>query len=647
MNDLLKYVDKSTRLQDDFYYFVNGKWMLETTIPDDKPSWSSFMVLRENSINQVKNLLESSDFDDEDFKKIQLFYKAGMDIVRRNELDYTPIKIYLDKIKAINSVSDVVEVLNVLAKNNLASIFGCVSEIDRKETSREVPHIFSSGLSLPSLYSTSKDYYLEADKQPVRDKYLEFMTNIFNFINYPNPQSSAERLLKFETKLAEKHYSQVQKRDPELTYNSINISELAKYSNTINWINYFKNFTSVDINKVVVDNIDFIKLVNEILTSDHLEDWKIYLTGRLINSSSPYLSERFIDNSFDFYGKIISGSKTLEENSKRVLDLISQRNIIGELVGKYYVQKYFAGESKSKIVGLVSNLLESMKERIKSLDWMSETTKEKALNKLKHFNVKVGYPDVWEDYSSLKFSESDSYFDIINKCVSHIRYLSFENLYQKPNPNKWGMSPQTVNAYYSPYRNEIVFPAGILQFPFFDKSMSDAENYGGIGAVIGHEITHGFDDKGSKFDFDGNMIDWWTQEDSLKFKEKGNYIVSEYEKFLVNGKPLNGQLTLGENIADHGGIKIALQALQVNYAKKGKNEDDSELKSDQKFFYSWARIWRSKRRSELDEQLRMTDPHAHPEARVNVTLANITEFHKNFDIKEGDKLYRKDIPNIW
>ena len=643
IDDLTKYIDDSVRLQDDFFTYVNGKWLENTEIPDDKARWSSFIILAEQAKENVKNLLKSNDFSDNDFQKIKRFYQEGIDVKKRNELDIKPIQKYLDKINSISSKEDLFSVLLLFTDKNLASIFGAYSGIDRKNTSLEVPHLYSSGLSLPG----NKEYYTDPDKKEIRDKFVEYIAKLFSFINLPEPEEKAKIVLQFETLLAEKHYTPIQKRDPELTYNEMDFDSLQKFVPEFDWNNFFKVYTPVKISKVVLDNPDYFKLIESLLGNPNLEEWKIYLTARLLNGEASYLSERFVQARFEFHGKVMSGAKKLEETYKQVLSVINNRYVLGELVGKYYVQKHFSETAKEKITELVKNLLVVMGERIQNLDWMSEQTKEKALKKLNHFNFKVGYPDVWEDYSNLQFDENDCYFDVVNKSVTHIRHLSFENVYKTPDKNKWGMSPQTVNAYYSPERNEIVFPAGILGFPFFDENMSDAENYGGIGAVIGHEITHGFDDKGSRFDYDGNLFDWWTEDDKKLFAKKGDYIVSEYDKFLVNGKPVNGKLTLGENIADHGGIKIAFQAMQLNYNKKGEREDDKEQTSEEKFFYSFARIWRAKVRPELEEQFRMIDPHSPPKARVNVNLSNITEFQKTFSVKEGDMLYRNDIPSIW
>ena len=646
-DDLIENIDNSIRLQDDFFAFINGKWLEKTILPDDKSRWGNFDILVEKSIHDVKSILESDDFSDEDFKKVKIFYNAGMDVQKRNEQDFKPLTKILTKIESMKNKKDLLDTLNFLAREGVSSAFHVSSQIDGKDSSREVLHLYSSGLSLPSPGFTNKEYYLSPEKEEIRNKYVDHIATLFSFTGDKKALEKAKKVLEFETILAEKHFDQVQKRDPELTYNATNLSSLQESYINFNWENHFKAYTAITIEKIVLDNPDFFLFVNSLITDEKVEDWKVYLTARVLNTSASFLSERFVEEDFNFYGKIISGQKRLQDMYKQVLSMINNRYVLGELVGKYYVQKYFPQESKDKMNDLVANLLEVMGDRIQALDWMSDETKKKALNKLKHFKVKIGYPDKWEDYSGLILDENDSYVEIVTKCVNYIQKIFFENLYKAPNPHKWGMSPQTINAYYNQFRNEIVFPAGILQFPFFDTKLTDAENFGAIGVVIGHEITHGFDDKGSQFDFDGNLKNWWTETDKKLFTDKGNYIVEQYEQFLVNGKPLNGKLTLGENIADHGGVKIAYQALMNHYSKTGKREDADALSSEEKFFYSYGRVWRAKQRPEIEEQLRTTDPHAHPKARVNVTLANISEFQELFNVKEGDELFRKEIPKIW
>lgn len=641
VEDLMLYVDESILPQDDFFQYANGKWLDTTEIPDDKPNYGAFTILRDLSRDNVKELLEREQ-DDPEMKIAGIFYRKGINMEERDNGDYDAIKPMLDKINGITNREELKEVIAELAYEGVAIVFGFFSLADRKNSIIEAPHIGSGGISI----GNNKDYYFDEDKQPIRDGFVSMLTKLFGFIGTDNPEVHAKRVLDFETKLADKHYDQVQKRDLELSYNKYELQQLQDKVGNLDWKQYIAKFTDTEITYIIVDNPAFYEEFNDLLANEGIENWKSYLTGRLMIESANYLSERFEDASFDFFGKMMQGSKIKEDPWKRVMNLINSRFMIGELIGKIFVQEHFPPEAKVRMLELVNNLIATLEERIKGLEWMGEETKEKALLKLSKITVKIGYPDVWEDYSSLKISEEDSYLNMIRKTSHFHRNISLSRLYKAPDRNKWGMSPQTVNAYYHPIFNEIVFPAAILRFPFFDMNMSDAENYGGIGMVIGHEITHGFDDKGSMFDADGNMKMWWTPDDRSLFDKKTEYFVEEYAKFLVNGKPVNGKLTLGENIADHGGMKIAFNALMRHY-KDHPREDDEQLTSEQKFFMSFARLWRTKERPEREEQMRMSDPHSPPKARINVTLANIKEFYDAFDIKEGHKMYRDTLPVLW
>ncbi len=645
-NDLTQYIDNTVKPVDDFYQYVNGKWIETTEIPDEYPRWGTFLILRDKSLQDVKSLFEHTSEEDNDFKKIKDFYSQGMDIEKRNQQDIEPIQYLLDRINEIKSKEDLVAYLNFSIENGESSVYSFASNIDRKNTTIEVPHLFSSGLSLPTPSIPNRDYYLNKEKEDVREKYVDYLSEIFNMIGSNDTRNRANSVLEFEKKLAEKHFTQVQKRDPKLSYNKFYLDDLIKISPSMDWKGYFKGLTDVKIDYFIIDNPEFYKLVDNLISNESIETWKNYLTARILIFNSNCLSERFENTFFNFFGKIIRGTVKIEPLWKRIISLTNNRSIIGELVGKYYVKQFFPETAKTKMILLVKELLQSMKGRIQDLDWMSNETKTKALEKLSYFGIKIGYPDVWEDYENLSINSEDTFYEIIKKCILHVRNINLSKLYKEPDLKKWFMSPQTVNAYYHPYRNEIVFPASILQFPFFDENMSWSENFGAIGTVIGHEITHGFDDKGSLFDYKGNMNNWWTEEDKNKFEEKGEYFIKQYEDFLVNGKPLNGKLTLGENIGDHGGIKVSLNALR-NYLKKvGLNENDN-LASDQKFFYSYARIWRYKGRKEFEELMRLSDPHSHPKARINVTLANIKEFYDCFKVKKGDKLFRDKLPILW
>ncbi len=639
-----EYIDPEVRPQDDFFRYVNGKWLKTTEIPPDKTRYGSFTILHDKAMEDVRSIVEKP--HDGEYQAISIFYKVGMDMERRNELDFEPIRPLLETIDGITSRHDLIHAIVELESKMVLGLINFSSNMDRKNTSIEIPHFSSGGLSLPNPRFGNRDYYLEEDKQPIRDKYVEHLATLFEFIGESEAKDVAKKVLDFETKLAEKHYSQVQKRDPELSYNKMQFSEFVSKYSSFDWDSFVRSYTNLELKDINVDNPAFFDFVNEQLQETDLETWKIYLKARLLLLTASALSERFEKANFDFYGRVLQGQKEMQPLWKRIVELMNNRFILGELVGKLYVEKFFPPSSKEKMKELVNNLIIALENRIKSLEWMSDITKEKALEKLKAFNVKIGYPDVWEDYSGLQLSEDMTFSQILRTTVKYNRDLMLKNLYKAPDKNKWFMSPQTVNAYYSPLHNEIVFPAAILQFPFFDPQLSDAENYGGIGAVIGHEITHGYDDKGSMFGPDGNMENWWTDEDRKAFNERAQHFIEEYEKFKVNGKPLIGKLTLGENIGDIGGIRIAFAAMKEHFRKHGEPPSD-KFSNEEKFFMSYARIWRALSRPEIQEVLRTSDPHSPPEARVNVALANIPEFHEVFKTRPGDGMYREKIVTLW
>jgi len=651
MEKFIDTLDESVRPQDDFYQYANGKWLEETEVPEDKPRYGSFTLLRDLTREQVKNILEM-DFEDEEFKNVSIFYESAMDSQRRNDEDHEPIQRLLDKINMMTNHNDLVHMLIDLAYNGSVNLFRFSSQVDRKNTEVEAPHLSSSGLSLPSRgWGSNRAYYFDEDKEEIRQEFINYLSTLFGFLRHEEQRASefAQIVLEMEKQLAKEHYTQVEKRDPQLSYNRMEIDELEELVPNFPWKEYFAKFTTTEITYLIVDNPDFFKRFNELLAEEDINQWKIFLSGQVLIGAAPYLSERFEQANFNFYGKVISGTKEMEDRWKRVLNLLNGRFVLGELIGKAYVKEYFPPEAKEQMIELVDNLQSALRERLTNLSWMSDETKDKAMEKLDHFRVKIGYPDEFEDYTELNLDESNSYIENIQAATKFNRDISLERLYKAPDPNRWLMSPQTVNAYYNPTQNEIVFPAGILQYPFFDMNMTAAENYGGIGGVIGHEITHGFDDKGSQFGPKGNMQNWWSEADKEAFEGKTKYFVSEYEKFQIesSGKPLNGELTLGENIADHGGVRIAFHALQKHWEEHGKPEGEDGFTPEQMFFLSWARIWRTVATPEFEERIRMSDPHSPGKARVNVTLANVPEFHKYFEINEDDALYREELVELW
>ena len=640
IEDVRLYMNNEVSPKEDFFTYAIGKWVETTEIPADKPMYGSFFELLDISKEQVKTVLEQ-DHTDPEMRKAILFYNKGKNFTERNSHGYDPIKPYLQMIEGINSRESLIDVIINLSTNSLPHLFVMYSAPDSKNTSIEAPHLYASGLTL-----SNKDYYSDDDKAEIRVKMEEMHRSLMSLIGDANAGDHAKQNMDVETKLAEKHHSQVQKRDPDLTYNKFELSELKSRYPNFPWERYFRAYTDTPISYIILDNPEFYDFFNSLLNDLSLESWKSFLTAQVLSSTANYLSEEFEDARFEFFGKTLSGTPEKQDVWKRIMSVVNSRSMIGELIGKLYVDKYFPPEAKATMKGLVDNLFIILEERIKNLEWMGEETKQKALHKLSKFNVKIGYPDVWENYNDLHISDQDSFSEMIRKTSLFHRKIKFSRLYQAPDRNRWGMSPQTVNAYYNPSFNEIVFPAAFLQFPFFDMNMSMAENFGAIGLVIGHEITHGFDDEGSKYDADGNLNMWWTDEDRAKFEVKTKYFIEEYNNFLVGGKPVNGELTLGENLADHGGLKVAYHAMQ-KYYETNPREDEADLSSEKKFFMSYARVWRSKARPEIEEQLRMSDPHSPAKARVNVALANMKEFHDIYGIQEGDAMYRPDLPIVW
>lgn len=636
-----KYLDKETRPQDDFFRYANGKWLDETVIPPDKSRWGSFVELREKSLSDVRHVLER-EMADPKFNKALLFYATGTNMGKRNSDDFLPIQPLLERINTATSTKQLIESLPEMSFLGDITLFSFTCYPDIMQSDREAPRLYAGGLNLPG---SNRDYYFDEDKEGTRTAYLKYLTDAFELINHEDPASAAQNTLKLETCFAETHRTQVEKRDDHLNYNKFDLQKLPDLNSKINWPDYFSKFTDIPVEYIIVDNPDYFRTLDTLVEEESLQVWKDYMIAKLLIVQSPYLSERFADLHFDFFGKTLSGQQEQEDLWKRIVSLINSRFILGELVGQLYIQEFFPPAAKEKMETLVANLMEAMRHRIKKLDWMSEETKVKALEKLGNFRTKIGYPDRWTDYSELELDEGMNFVQMVQRCKRFAQRIKLSRMYKTSDPDEWLMSPQTVNAYYMPPNNEIVFPAAILQFPFFSIKMSDAENYGGIGTVIGHEITHGFDDRGSKYDAHGNLKNWWTDEDRKKFDAKGKYFIQQYESFLVYDKPLNGKLTLGENIADHGGIKVSLDALRL---RENHNSDLSNGYTDEElFFLSYARIWRAVRTKELAERFRMIDPHSPPKARVNVTLANIAEFHQTFNIKPNDGMYREQLPVLW
>ena len=581
-------------------------------------------------------------------EKVGDFYASGMD---ERTIEAQRAKPLDQEFKAIDAIKDRNDLLKEIAHFHTIGagvLFDFGSLADSKDSSHEVAQASQGGLGLPD-----RDYYTKTDdaSKKLRDQYVEHVAKMLTLLGEPATSASedAKKILALETKLAEASRTRVQLRDPQKNYNKMTVNELQQLTPDWNWTDYFKNIGLLTPENVNVHQPEFFKTADEIFKSTPLEDWKAYLRWHLINDAAGELSKDFVDEDFNFDERIMRGAQQIKPRWKRVVT--SENGAIGEALGKLYVAFNFPPEAKARALELVNNLKEALADRIKTLEWMDEPTKEQALKKLAAMQVKIGYPDKWLDYSLLKIDRGPY-------VLNGIRAAQFEttrelNKIGKPvDRTEWGMTAPTVNAYYQPNRNEIVFPAGILQPPFFYANADDAVNYGGIGAVIGHEMTHGFDDQGRQFDADGNLRDWWSPQSAAEFKKRSQAIVNQYSEYEpLPGQHVNGELTQGENIADIGGVKLAYAALQKALAKNPQARDQKidGFTPEQRFFLSFANIWRSKIRDE-DQKMRLTtDPHSPAHFRVNGPLSDLPEFQKAFGIPDGSPMVRaadKRV-NIW
>ncbi|MCA1660260.1 MAG: M13 family metallopeptidase, partial [Verrucomicrobiaceae bacterium] len=519
---------------------------------------------------------------------------------------------------------------------------------DDKNASMNISQAYQGGLGLPD-----RDYYLKDDlkSKQLRDGYVEHIGQMFTLLGQPNNTAldHAKKVLAFETELAKPARARVELRDPLKNYNKMTVAELQKLTPDWKWADYFKGIGLAQSGDVNVGQPDFFKAANELFKTASIDDWKAYLRWQLLNAVASELSNDFVEENFRFYGTSLTGAKKLKERWKRVVETIDAE--MGEALGKLYVAEHFPPESKARMIELVKNVQEAMADSIKTRTWMDEPTKQEALKKLAAFRVKIGYPDKWRDYSALKIDRGPYVLNAIRGAVFEVE-RQLKKIGKPVDKDEWGMSPPTVNAYYNPNLNEIVFPAGILQPPFFHPKADDPINYGGIGAVIAHEISHGFDDQGRQFDAVGNLRDWWTEQSAAKYKEQADRIVQQYEEYEpMQGMKINGRLTLGENIADDGGVKLAFAALKKALAK---NEEAAQQKIDgftpeQRFFMGWAQVWRNNIRDEDLRRRLITDPHSPGKYRCNGPLSNTPEFQKAFNIPDGSPMVRPPdkIVSIW
>ena len=527
--------DKSVKPGADFFRYSNGGWLRDNPVPDEYSRWGAFNILQEQNNEQLKSLMDEAlknTSKNVDMKKIGDFYSVAMDSARIEKEGIAPIKAYITKIEKIKNIDDLMAVIAEFHTYGMSPIFGIYAGQDEKNSKMIITNLYQSGLGMGN-----RDYYTDEDDQSkeLRMRYLEHLGNMFNLLDKSsNSQAIAKSVFQLETKLAKTSMTLLEQRDPQATYNAMDIKKLQAMCPAVNWTAYFKNIGIKNISKVNVTSTKFFTGISEIIKSTSIDDWKNYMKWNLITSAADYLNSSFVNENFNFFGKVLSGSKILQPRWKRALN--STNGALGDAVGKEYCQRYFPAEAKSRMLKLVANLKDAFDDHIQALTWMSEPTKKKAREKLAAMNVKIGYPDKWKNYSKLNISKENSYFENAMNANKFDFAEMIKKVDKKADPKEWHMTPQTVNAYYSPNSNEIVFPAAILQPPFFFLNGDDAINYGGIGAVIGHEMTHGFDDQGKQYDKDGNLNNWWTEEDTKKFEAKTKVLVDQFNKFELIGE---------------------------------------------------------------------------------------------------------------
>jgi endothelin-converting enzyme/putative endopeptidase len=630
--------DESVRPQDDFFAYVNGTWVKNTEMPADKARWGTFDALGEQSQRDIRELVEEvSQTDDVEpgspTQKIRDFYNAWMDDETATAQGIEPIRGDLDAIAAIDSMDGVYTMFSKLGVYGVNSPIGLGIFSDMKNPDVNAIYVVQAGLTLPD-----RDYYLKDDEQFVngRQLYLKYVTDIFNLAGYDNAADRAERLLELETSLAEVMWTKEENRDWSKRYNPMNIDELNELAPDINWALGFETAQIPVDKQYLVSQPSYFEAASKIIAGTPLDTWKDYLAFQTISTFAPVLGDQYSQLSFDFFDKGLRGVDEQEPRWKRAVGSVNDN--MGELLGQLYVEKHFQAESKARMDQMIKNLIAAYEVSITNLDWMSEETKQQALDKLHKFTPKIGYPDKWIDYSKLEVVDGDLVANIKNgRTFAYNREI--DKLDKPVDKTEWGMTPQTVNAYYNPVWNEIVFPASILQPPFFNVMADDAVNYGGIGAVIGHEIGHGFDDSGKRFDGDGVLRDWWTEEDAAKFDERKNALAAQYDSYeVIDGLTINGQFTSGENIGDLGGLSIAYLAYKMSLDGKEAPVIDGWT-GDQRFFLGWAQVWRSKARPEETKRRLTVDPHSPPKFRANGAAVNVPAFYEAFDVKEGDGMY--------
>ena len=658
LDDARAGMNPDIRPQDDLFGHVNGRWLEEVEIPADKSSWGPFVQLADVAEEQVRAIIESlaesggDDFEtarqsprasrpgsqarpderSDDSRKIADLYASFMDEEAIDKAGLDPIRPILDAAATLRDTRDLAAFLGEFERTGGAGLFGSYVDNDDRNADRYIVNVLQGGLGLPD-----ESYYRDDKFAEIREKYVAYLATMLGLVGHDDPTAAAETVLRLETRLAEGHWERADTRDVIKTYNLMTFAELTELCPAFEWDAWVRNMGGSDatLAESCVRQPSYLAHLSTVVEETPIEDWRIWVTARVVRAAAPYLTDEFVQANFDFYGRTLNGTPELRARWKRGVALIE--GAMGEALGKEYVERHFPPRSKALMDDLVANLLKAYRRSIAALDWMSDETKQRAYEKLDTFRPKIGYPDKFRDYSTLKFYPGELVRNVA-AAASFETARQLAKIGSPFDPDEWLMLPQTVNAYYNPGTNEICFPAGILQKPFFSPDADPAENYGGIGAVIGHEIGHGFDDQGAQYDGSGNLNDWWTADDKAAFEVKSKALIAQYDAFeprALPGEHVNGALTVGENIGDLGGLTIAHQAYAIARAADGGEvtTDDS-----QRLFSSWAYCWRTKRRKEQEQQYLTIDPHSPPEFRANI-VRNLDEFHAAFGTSEHDGLW--------
>ena len=636
---MLENLDTTSLSGNDFYQYATGGWQKLNPLTGEYSRFGSFDKLAEDNRLQLKGLIEEiakkSAKEGTVEQKIADLFNLAMDSSKLNSDGSTPIKSDLEKIAALKNTSELVAYLPSMMQEGINPFFNIYVDADPMNSNQYLVQTYQGGIGL-----SQRDYYLENDDNTrnIREKYIVHIAQMFEKSGFTADEAANKRdaVMRVEMRLATSAYDNVKLRDPHANYNKMTVAELQKLVPQLDWNSFFNGFQLNGLTDLSVSQKENLVEVGKIIATEPLEVQKAYLEWNVINSSAEFLSDEINDENFEFYGKVVSGKTEQQPRWKRAVSTVD--GSLGEAVGQMYVKKYFPAEAKDRMVQLVKNLQTALGQRIQNLEWMGDSTKLKAMEKLNTFHVKVGYPDKWRDYSSLEIKK-DSYWANIKRTNKFQSDYMFAKVGNPVDKDEWFMTPQTVNAYYNPSTNEICFPAGILQYPFFDMKADDAFNYGAIGVVIGHEMTHGFDDQGRQFDKDGNLKDWWTEDDADKFDKRASGLTDFYDKIEVApGSKANGKFTLGENIADQGGLQVSYQAFH-NVLKSNPLENKDGFSPEQRFFLAYANVWAGNIRPE--EILRRTkvDPHSLGKWRVNAALPHIEGWYTAFNVQPTDKMY--------